>query len=65
MKCRQKTSGSTPLHLAATVRDHVIAEMLLEAGASINEEDIFKATPLHKAAEYGSEEVATLFLEQE
>ena len=65
LKCRLKTNGSTPLHLAATVRDRNIAQMLLDNGAKLNEPDIFKASPLHKAAEYSGHEVAELFLKQE
>ena len=65
--CRKQTSRSAPLHLAAIAGELRTLKLLLEGdqAADVRALDVFKATPLHKAAEYGHAEVAALLLKQE
>lgn len=55
---RCEEDGTTPLHQAALVGDRDILQVLLQAGASVDDEDREGATALHYAAE--RQVVATL-----
>jgi hypothetical protein len=55
--------GDTPLHLAATLNQVKIAEVLLAQGADVNARDGgSKLTPLHLAATYSGSEMIRLLL---
>lgn len=62
--------GIAPLHIAATLHftqsnaGFRIAQHLIKAGASIDDETLIGSTPLHFAAEHGSFACARLFLEK-
>lgn len=51
-KCRVKTTGVTPLHLAAIEDVPDIGKVLIEHKADIAARDNTFSTPLHRAAEY-------------
>ena len=53
----------TPLHSAAAVSQHEIAELLLRHGAKINAVQMNGVTPLHSAANNGDVQMVKLFLE--
>jgi ankyrin repeat protein len=55
--------GFTPLLCAAGLYDQQHLELLLAAGADVNESSFFGETPLHMAAKYGSVEVMPFLLE--
>ena len=50
--CRLKSSGSSPLHLAAVEDVPDIGRLLISVGADVTARDNNHATPLHLAAEF-------------
>ena len=50
--CREKSSKTTALHLAAITGDRTSLQLLIDNGANINATDANRSTPLHKAVEY-------------
>lgn len=54
----------TPLHLAAIMKRHPVAQLLLEHGADLNVQSAVGQTPLHLAALRDDREMAQLLLEQ-
>ena len=55
--------GSTALHIAATYRNVMITQMLLEGNASVRIQDKQRQTPLHRAAQEGDSQIIRLMLE--
>ena len=49
--------GVTLLHLAAATGQTEVVQCLIESGANINAEDIYRNTPIHHAAHRGNLEV--------
>ncbi len=61
--CNQYT-GMSPLHYAAGNNRRSAAELLLNAGAKVNQRNKTGATPLHLAAARGLQDMAILLLRQ-
>jgi ankyrin repeat protein len=55
-------AGNTPLHLAAWKGYTAVVELLINAGAQVNERNNYRVTPLHKAADDGHIDVAELLI---
>ena len=55
--------GSTALHIAATYKNKLISQMLLEGNASVRIKDRQGQTPLHRAAQEGDSHIISLMLE--
>ncbi|RDW65815.1 ankyrin repeat domain-containing protein [Aspergillus mulundensis] len=55
--------GQIPLHYAARADAAGIAKLLIEKGADVNAEDNDRFTPLHLAAEIGSQSICALLLQ--
>ncbi|XP_068094527.1 serine/threonine-protein phosphatase 6 regulatory ankyrin repeat subunit B-like [Hyperolius riggenbachi] len=53
ISARNKTSDSTPLHLAAAGGHAEVVRVLLETGASASDEDVEGMSPIHLAAKNG------------
>ena len=51
-----------PLHYAAKVNAHEVAQALLRYGFDVDETDLFAQSPLHIAAIYGAKETAKVLL---
>src|SRR5688500_13909067 len=58
-----RASGTTPVHLAASIGNVALVKVLLDAGAQIDARDIAHYTPLHQAARSGRSEAVKLLLE--
>lgn len=54
--------GRTSLHLASSRGDTEIVELLLEAGAKVNDKNKFGWTPLHLASRQGHIEIVQMLL---
>ena len=59
----QDNRGSTPLHVASRYGHEVVAELLLDHGADVNQANNDGCTPLHVASEKGHELTALLLLD--
>ena len=55
--------GSTALHIAATYKNEMISQMLLEGKASVRMKDRQGQTPLHRAAQEGDGQIISLMLD--
>ena len=54
--------GRTPLHIASVRGNHLISQLLLQHGASVNALDNDNSCPLHLTAEYGNLNTLNLLL---
>lgn len=61
----QTVDGHSSLQYSASKNWRAICCLLIEKGADINIYDKRGATPLHRAASKGNNEIVKLFLEQE
>jgi len=59
---REKKSGHTPLHKAASIGQIDICTLLIEKGADVNVKDNLQLTALHLAAYHGHPGVIKLFI---
>ena len=59
----QDVDGRTALHLAAETGNAHIAELLLQAGSSLNRRDKSGFTPLHVAGIHGFESIVKFLLD--
>jgi ankyrin repeat protein len=52
----------TPLHIAASLGQREVAEVLLANGADVSARDSYFSTPLHRAALFGRNDVVELLI---